>query len=55
MKTGALRTRRWLRDMDFTDEKTGWAVGEGGTVIHTKDGGETWTMISGIPLKLTDF
>ncbi|WP_020406617.1 WD40/YVTN/BNR-like repeat-containing protein [Hahella ganghwensis] len=26
----------------FADEKTGWAVGHGAVVLHTKDGGETW-------------
>jgi len=26
----------------FVDPKNGWAVGDGGTIIHTKDGGVTW-------------
>ena len=28
----------------FTDPQTGWAVGSGGAIIHTKDGGETWIL-----------
>ena len=27
----------------FTDPETGWAVGEGGTILATRDGGATWT------------
>lgn len=26
----------------FVNEKLGWAVGHGGTVLHTADGGDTW-------------
>lgn len=26
----------------FADASTGWAVGEGGTVLHTADAGQTW-------------
>lgn len=33
-------TSEFLRDVYFTDEKTGWAVGENGTIIHTTTGGE---------------
>ncbi len=37
----------WLQDAELTDvffhdSKTGWAVGEHGTVLKTVDGGETW-------------
>ena len=31
-----------LLSVHFFDAKTGWAVGEGGTVIRTTDGGTTW-------------
>lgn len=31
-----------LLDVDFVDSRNGWAVGEGGVVLHTSDGGETW-------------
>ena len=42
---------QWLRppvqgatiyDMDFLDASTGWAVGIGGTILKTTDGGENW-------------
>lgn len=32
-----------LNGVYFTDRNMGWAVGEGGTVIHTSDGGDSWT------------
>src|SRR5262249_15572191 len=31
-----------INGLYFLDEKTGWAVGEFGTVLTTIDGGETW-------------
>jgi hypothetical protein len=31
-----------LRDVFFLDHLTGWAVGDGGTVLSTTDGGHTW-------------
>jgi len=31
-----------LTAVSFADEKYGWAVGHGGVVLHTQDGGETW-------------
>lgn len=33
-----------LTSVSFADEKNGWAVGHWGVVIHTSDGGETWTL-----------
>lgn len=27
----------------FVDANTGWAVGDGGKILHTRDGGATWT------------
>lgn len=33
-----------LNAVFFTDEKHGWAVGHDATIIHTADGGETWTL-----------
>jgi photosystem II stability/assembly factor-like uncharacterized protein/putative cell wall-binding protein len=33
----------YLRSVDFTDADTGWAVGDGGTILRTTDGGVTWT------------
>ncbi len=31
-----------LADLSFVDARTGWAVGEGGAILHTSDGGATW-------------
>jgi len=31
-----------LNDLSFVDEKNGWAVGGGGAIVHTEDGGNTW-------------
>jgi len=36
-------TRRELIHIDFVDDKHGWIVGAGGTIMHTDDAGETWT------------
>jgi len=32
-----------LTAVHFADEKTGWAVGHDTLILHTTDGGETWT------------
>nr|MCU0294777.1 YCF48-related protein [Candidatus Nanopelagicales bacterium] len=32
-----------LFDVAFTDTSHGWAVGDGGTILATSDGGATWT------------
>ncbi len=32
-----------LRDVQFVDATTGWAVGSDGIVLHTADGGANWT------------
>jgi photosystem II stability/assembly factor-like uncharacterized protein len=31
-----------LTDVFFVTTEVGWAAGEGGTIIHTRDGGATW-------------
>lgn len=31
-----------LTAVTFADDKLGWAVGHGGVVLHSRDGGETW-------------
>jgi photosystem II stability/assembly factor-like uncharacterized protein len=31
-----------LSAVDFIDQKTGWTVGNGGTILRTDDGGTTW-------------
>lgn len=38
----------------FRDAKLGWAVGSGGTVLKTIDGGQKWKkQTSGTPMQLT--
>jgi len=32
-----------LFDTNFIDENNGWAVGAGGTILHTTNGGDTWS------------
>ena len=38
-------TVRTLHDLHFLDDRTGWIVGEGGTVLRTDDGGEAWAAV----------
>jgi photosystem II stability/assembly factor-like uncharacterized protein len=33
-----------LTAVTFVDDRNGWAVGHGGTVLHTGDGGDHWTV-----------
>ncbi len=43
---GAARHGQAGRDLNavyFADSKRGWAVGDGGFMIHTEDGGKSWT------------
>lgn len=35
-----------LRDLQFAGTATAWGVGEGGAVLQTRDGGQTWTDVS---------
>jgi len=37
-----------LFDIDFSTDGTGLAVGTGGTILKTVDGGQTWTSLQGI-------
>jgi photosystem II stability/assembly factor-like uncharacterized protein len=32
-----------LTSVSFVDDKRGWAAGHWGAILHTQDGGETWT------------
>ena len=42
-----------LLDIDFVDPDHGWAVGQGGVIIATSDGGETWhSQASGFELTI---
>lgn len=35
-------TAQSLDEISFSDENTGWAVGDAGTILHTSDGGTNW-------------
>ena len=37
-----------LNDVEFVDDRLGWAVGEFGVVLATRDGGATWTTQRGV-------
>ena len=37
-------TDQHLRSVYFTDSLYGWAVGDTGAIIHTSDGGDSWTL-----------
>jgi fibro-slime domain-containing protein len=46
-------TQRIL-DLEFLDLFTGWAVGDGGLILHTRDAGKSWVLqISGVTSNLT--
>jgi len=36
--------RSSLLDIDFVNDKQGWAVGHEGVILHSSDGGETWEL-----------
>ena len=38
-----------LLGLSFADDKIGWAVGRYGTIIHTTDGGENWSIRKVVP------
>lgn len=33
-----------LSGVQFVNEKSGWAIGHAGTVLHTENGGQSWTL-----------
>lgn len=43
----AVATTTTLTSVYFLDEKQGWAVGHGGVIIGSKDGGENWSVLAG--------
>lgn len=43
----AVPTKSTLTSVTFVDEKTGWAAGHDTIILHTTDGGETWTRQNG--------
>lgn len=50
-----IKTKQWLREIQFTSPTNGWAVGSGGTVVHTVDGGKTWEFLSGLSYAMEFF
>ena len=38
-----LQTDADLHDVHFVDSQIGWAVGDNATILHTTDGGQTWS------------
>jgi photosystem II stability/assembly factor-like uncharacterized protein len=40
-------TTTTLTSVSFLDEKQGWAVGHGGVILATRDGGENWSLLAG--------
>jgi photosystem II stability/assembly factor-like uncharacterized protein len=46
-------TSRFLKDLFFVDAQRGWVVGDGGTILHTANGGSTWiSQTSGVAATL---
>jgi len=43
-----------LTNIQFTDSLHGWICGESGTIIHTVDGGNSWSVQSGTPSSYSD-
>ncbi len=49
-ETKTIGNKRHLNDVCFINTTTGWIVGNNGTVLHTSDGGVTWSeQTEGIP------
>jgi len=44
LATEAMRSDARLHDVQFADEKHGWAVGDRGSIWHTADGGRSWQL-----------
>jgi photosystem II stability/assembly factor-like uncharacterized protein len=43
-QAGKMPVSSTLAAVSFADDKNGWAVGHWGAIVHTSDGGETWTI-----------
>src|SRR3569623_3262105 len=43
-QTKSVPTQALLTSVDFIDDKQGWDAGHDGVILHTTDGGETWTL-----------
>lgn len=55
VRDGVIKTRFWLRDVAFSDEKNGWIVGARGTVAHSTDGGMSWELVSGLSYDMPEY
>jgi photosystem II stability/assembly factor-like uncharacterized protein len=51
----AIKTKFWLRDVTFCDDKNGLIVGARGTIAASGDGGDTWNLISGFSYEMEEF
>lgn len=43
-RQGSVPVRTSLTDVQFVDDRHGWAVGHSGVVLHSRDGGESWSL-----------
>lgn len=43
-QAGSVPVSSTLTAVSFADERQGWAVGHWGAILHTADGGETWSV-----------
>lgn len=55
IKDDTLKTKFWLREVSFTDDKHGLIVGARGTIVRSDDGGSTWDIISGYRYDMEEF
>ncbi len=55
VKDGLIKTRFWLRDVTFSDERNGCIIGAMGTIARTADGGATWELISGMSYDMPEY
>ena len=51
----AIKTKFWLRELSFVDEKHGLIVGARGTIARSDDGGKSWDLISGYRYDMEEF
>lgn len=50
-----LKTKFWLRNVAFGDDRNGLVVGARGTIAKTDDSGKTWKIISGFRYDMEEF